>query len=108
MPRAHREDGAALAAKDNATRAQDYPDVHASHHAQLLSLSVETYGRWGPDSLRLVQELASFRSRHVPDVIVDSIRQSCARRWWGVLSCAVQKSVSRSVLQIDEILDFHR
>lgn len=124
MPRAHREDGAVLAAKDNTTRAQDYPDVHTSSHAQLLSLSVETYGRWGSDSLRLVQELASFKAHHVPDVIAPSLRQSCARRWWGFLSCAVQRSVAHSNLNerghdlcdaeygvvacVDEILDFHR
>ena len=45
MPRAHRENGAALSAKDNVTRETDYPDINRSPHAQLLSLSVETYGR---------------------------------------------------------------
>ena len=29
-------------------------DVEASPHAVLLSLGVETYGRWSDDSLRLV------------------------------------------------------
>ena len=39
-------------------RERDYPDVEASAHAQLLCLGVETYGRWSPDYLTLVRQLA--------------------------------------------------
>jgi hypothetical protein len=54
------EDEAVLSKKDKDTYEVDYPDVAAAPHAQLLSLSVETYGRWGKDCLRLVKELAGF------------------------------------------------
>ena len=93
-------------------------------HAKLLSLSVETYGRWGPDSSRLVSDLARVKSDSAPEVVREGLRASYARRWFGMLSVTVQRAVFSAVsnpfgadllaeppglqLSIDEVLDQHR
>ena len=49
-PRAADVDGAAVAEAERKNREEDYPDVEGSPHACLLSLGVETYGKWSPHS----------------------------------------------------------
>ena len=99
MARAATEDGAVLSEKDKDTYEVDYPDVAAAPHAQLLSLSVETYGRWGKDCLRLVKELARAKASFSPEILRVSVQQAYGRRWWALLSVCVQKFVSDSILQ---------
>ena len=56
MPNARDTDGAAVNEAERHNRVTDYPDVHASPHAHLLSLGVETYGRWHQHSLDFVRQ----------------------------------------------------
>ena len=73
MPNAANQNGACLRKKDAETRNQDYPDVANSVHAQLLSLSVETYGRWGQDCIKLVRQLAASKASQYPAILEKSI-----------------------------------
>ena len=89
-PRAAVEDGAALNDKDFETRETDYPDVAHSPQAELLSLSVETYGRWNKDSLQLIRQLARAKAENVPEVLRKSVESAYSNRWWSLFSIALQ------------------
>ena len=80
-------------------RKLDYPDVEASTHAQLLSLGVEVYGRWSDQSLILVRQLARFKARNSPEILRKSVEVGYYKRWWSLLSVAVQKMVLTSILR---------
>ena len=67
-------------------------------HAQLLSLGVETYGRWGNQSLALVRQLARYKSLNVPEVLRTSAEVGYYKRWWSILSVSVQKIVMEGIL----------
>ena len=71
----------------------------AAPHAVLLSLSVEAYGRWGADSLRLVRELARAKAANYPEILQLSVRHAYAKRWWHILSVAVQRLTSDAILR---------
>ena len=125
MPHAADNDGARASAKDEETRETDYPDVQRSPHAHLLSLSVETYGRWGPDSLQLVRQLAKYKNAQHTEILQQSITLAYSKRWWSLLSVALQKAIAGAILRqeggdlteacetvallpLDELLDLHR
>ena len=125
MHQADVHNGICLTRKDRETREVDYPDVHEAPHAQLLSLSVETYGRWGPDSLRLIRELAMYKASYVPDALKASVSHAYSKRWWSLLNVALHKCIAGAILRqeggdlleasetlvpmsLDEVLDTHR
>ena len=125
MSRAADHDGACLDKKDRDAYQRDYPDISQSPHARLLSLSVEPYGRWGRDCLRLVRELSAHKGSQHPEILRISVAQVYSRRWWGILSAAVQKSIAASISRLSghelteaddssappsvlEVLDCHR
>ena len=92
-------DGACLHRKDDDTYHTDYPDVFVSPHAKLLSLSVETYGRWGSDSLSLVRQMAQYKAADLPACLQRSVAHSFSKRAWGVLSICLQKIITDSIIQ---------
>ena len=97
--RADKYDGKCFERKDNETKDTDYPDVEASQTAQLLSLSVEVFGRWGPQSLQLVCQLAKYKvAAHLP-VLRKRVALSLSRRWWSILNDGLQKNLAVSLLQ---------
>ena len=98
-PRAANVDDAAAADKDRVTRERDYPDIERSDAAQLLSLSVEIYRRWGKDSLNLVRALVHHKNDSMPDLLKRSAATGFTRRWWGLLSCSLQRTLARAILQ---------
>ena len=99
MPRAADNDGAATNAAEERNREVDYPDVHASHLAQLLSLGVETYGRWHPHCLDLVKQLARRKARNHSRQLATSLEHSFYRRWWSLLSVGVQRVIAEGILR---------
>ena len=47
--------------------------------AAFLVLGCEVYGRWCPDALSLVKELAYLKARSSPAYLRASVRAACAR-----------------------------
>ena len=94
-PRAADEDGAAVAEAERKNREEDYPDVEGSPHACLLSLGVETYGRWSPHSQDLLAQLVRKKARGVSDVL----RRATERGWWSLLAVALQRAIAEAVLR---------
>jgi len=59
--------------------------------------AVELGGRWHPDACSLVKELtAAVAARQAP-LLRRSSQLALSRRWWGILSCAVQRAFAASL-----------
>jgi hypothetical protein len=91
-------DGAMLrnAREENSTT---YPEVDESGLGRLYCLSVETFGRWGQDSLELVRDLAREHCRGLPAAVAQAGRTAFLRRWWGLLSVSAQRAAARCILR---------
>ena len=77
----------------------DYPEVKVFGVAHLCALGVETFGRWAPDSLDIVNRLAKECCEGLPPRIAMSSRQRLLRRWWGLLGVATQRVVARALIE---------
>ena len=125
MPWSATEDGAAVRRAAETCRLTDYPDVEASPHAQLLSLGVETYGRWSSQCIVLIRHLARFKSANAPAFLQKAVQHAFFARAWTLLSVCVQQIVCESVLRasgadlldaadslnsvtVEDLFDFHR
>lgn len=66
---------------------------------RLCCLGAEVFGRWSEDPLWLVPALASEPVRGLPEHMHPTALSALLRRWWGILSVAVQRSVARGDLR---------
>ena len=125
MPHSATEDGTAVRRAAETCRLRDYPDVEASPHAQLLSLGVETYGRWSSQCQVLIRNLARSKSANAPAYLQKAVQHAFFARAWTLLSVCVQQIVCESIvrdsgadlldaaeslsrLTFEDLLDFHR
>ena len=92
-------DGGAVEAAARRCHTTDYPEVARSGTARLYSLGVETYGRWGRDSLNLVRSAARECVAGLPRRVRLGTQTRLLRRWWGLLGLAVQRAVAQTVLR---------
>ena len=94
--RAADEDGVALreARRRKATR---YPEV-GSNGTRLVVLACEVGGRWNDEALSFVRRLVRIRSRQAPPLLRPAVASAFARRWWSMLSIAVQDALSATLL----------
>ena len=93
-PKAADEDGAAVAEAERKNREEDYPDVEASPHACLVSLGVETYGRWNPHSQQLLTQLARKKARGVAEELRRTTERAYMADWWSLLAVALPRKGS--------------
>ena len=98
-PKAADRNGAAVADAERKNREDDCPDVEASPHARLLSLGVETHGRWSPLSQQLLTQLVTKKARGVAEVLRRTTERAYMARWWSLLAVALQKAVAEAVLR---------
>ncbi|OLQ08377.1 hypothetical protein AK812_SmicGene8160 [Symbiodinium microadriaticum] len=64
----------------------------------LCVLGCEAGGRWNADAVKLVQRLVALRAHRAPPAVRASAKAAWARRWWSVLSVAVQQAVAHTAL----------
>ena len=96
-PQTDRTDGhAAQAAQDMKHRR--YADVDASNAGALIVLGCEVYGRWCPDALSLVKELAYLKACSSPAYLRASVRAAWFNRWWSLASVGTQAAIAESLL----------
>jgi hypothetical protein len=95
-PRTDSNDGVAL---DAATRRKrrTYRELGSGRYGKLLVLSCEVGGRWGPDSLKLVAQLAKQKARAAPALLRGAARAAWLARWWGLLSVAAQSALAATL-----------
>ena len=96
-----------------------------SPHAVLLTLAVETGGRWNETAVTVLSLLAKFRVQHAPLVLRRSAQLAWMTRWSTMLAVAAQHTLAASVLapatpglvldestadapELDVLLDHHR
>ena len=86
-------DGAALAIAERRKRAA-CPELLRRGPQRLCVLACEIGGRWNDESLRLVAQLVRSRTMRAraPAPLRGAATQGWYRRWWGLLSVAVQKT----------------
>ena len=83
-------------------KARQYPELHPSDPRSLscrfLTLAVETGGRFCTNCTNLFRELVECKARSFPHVLQRSMQLMHSRRWWGILSVAVQTAVGSTLV----------
>ena len=97
QPSAASRDGAAIAVTERRKRAA-YPELLRPGPQRLCVLACEAGGRWSAESLRLVTQLASLRAQRAPAALRGVAKQGWLRRWWGLLSVALQSTLAATLL----------
>ncbi len=77
----------------------DYREVVETGLGKLLCLGAEVFGRWGSDAVELVPALVREYTRGLPERVRLGAAGGLSRRWWGLLSIAVQRGVAAGVLR---------
>jgi len=84
----------ALRAKEAA-----YPELAAANpYGKLTVLACETGGRWHDTARGMVSQLVNTRVLNVPPLLRRAARLAYHRRWWCLLSVALQRTVATSLL----------
>ena len=55
-------------------------------------------GCWNDEARRFVSRLAHLRAAQAPPLLRHAVRASFTRRWWGLLSVAVQDALAATTL----------
>lgn len=99
----HRTDGAAL---DAARRRKElrYPELLGPGPQRLLVLACEVGGRWHRDCEALLRLLVRTRTPRAPPAVRASAASGWRRRWWSLLSVAVQQAVATTALSGEWLL----
>ena len=96
-PRADHTPGIALRMAESRKRAT-YPELQRGGGQRLFVLAVEVGGRWKDDSQALVRQLVRVRALRAPPALRAAASSAWTRRWWGMLSTAVQHAVGGTAL----------
>ena len=96
--RAPDEDGAELK-KAQRRKEKTYSELFGGGPARLVVLACEVGGRWGDGALRLVEDLVRLRTRSAPRALRKAAGHAWTRRWWALLSVAVQDAVAATLVE---------
>ncbi|CAE7820944.1 unnamed protein product, partial [Symbiodinium sp. KB8] len=95
--RAPSRDGAALQVAERRKRAI-YPELAQGGAQSLCVLGREIGGHWNASAMSLVRRLVALRSCRAPPAARGPAHAAWARRWWSVLSTAVQQATGHTAL----------
>ena len=96
-PRAAAYDGASLRHAERRKQAA-YPELCGPGPQRLLVLGNEVGGRWNDQARDFLRTLTRLRGCRAPAAVRRSAVSGWARRWWGLLSVAVQVAVAETAL----------
>ena len=96
-PRAATSDGASLRHAERRKQAA-YPELCGPGPQRLLVLGNEVGGRWNDQARDFLRTLTRLRGCRAPAAVRRSAASGWARRWWGLLSVAVQVAVAETAL----------
>ena len=91
--------GGAVESAARRCRETDYPEVDKSGVAKLCALGVEIFGRWGQETIDIVNGLIQERCVGLPQRIRVASSQRLSRRWWGLLGLATQRIVVQAIFR---------
>ena len=90
-PKAHREDGVALA-EARKDKERKYPELLSNARCKLVVVAMEVGGRWSEEAHYFLEILASARERDAPQTLKGSVFQACKRRWTALVAVAGMRS----------------
>ena len=76
-----------------------YPELVDKGSAQLVVLACEVGGRWDSKALSFVDTLVSVHARRAPPVLQATAVRAWQRRWWCLLSVAVQDALAATLVE---------
>ena len=86
-------------AKARRDKIDTYPELaNATARHKFLVLGSEVGGRFSSECVDLVHQLVELKARHASDEDCKLVKLVYFRRWWGILSVAVQRAVSMNLL----------
>ena len=94
----HVNNGDVVERAANHKKDRTYNDIHRSPSCKFLVLGCETYGRWCCDALRLIGELAYYKSLDCPQILRKSVQAAWTHRWWSIISIGVARAVAQTSL----------
>ena len=76
-----------------------YPELaRPNRYGELMVLACETGGRWHHRALTMVSKLIEAKTQTVAPLLRQAAALAYHRRWWGILSTALQRTVATSLL----------
>ena len=76
-----------------------YPElVRRNQYGALTVLACETGGRWHHRALSTVSTLIEAKTQTIAPLLRQAAALAYHRRWWGILSTALQRTVATSLL----------
>ena len=76
-----------------------YPElVRRNQYGALTVLACETGGRWHHRALSMVSTLIEAKTQTIAPLLRQAAALAYHRRWWGILSTALQRTVATSLL----------
>ena len=76
------------------------PELTRGGPQRLVVLAAEVGGRWSDECQQFLRTLLRLRVQRAPPPLRASAAQGWARRWWSVLSVALQRAVASSALGV--------
>ena len=77
-----------------------YPELTRGGPQRLVVLAAEVGGRWSDECPQFLRTLLRLRVQRAPPPLRAAAAQGWARRWWSVLSVALQRAVASSALGV--------
>ena len=90
-------DGAALRTAER-RKAATYPKLRSEGPQRLVVLGSEVGGRFNGDAHGLLRDLVRVRACRAPPALRAAAASGWTRRWWSILSVAVQQAVRSTAL----------
>ena len=70
-----------------------YPELLSGDRGRLVVLGTETGGRWAPEALTILRNLAEAKSRSSPELLRRSAQVVCYQRWIRMPPVAAQTAL---------------
>merc|ERR1712182_94627 len=76
-----------------------YPELDRwNQYGELTVLAYETGGKWHHRALSMVSTLIEAKTQTIAPLLRQAAALAYHRRWWGILSAALQHTVATSLL----------
>ena len=76
-----------------------YPELLTGGRARLVVLAAEVGGRWSDEARSFLRQLVRLRVRQAPQVLRQAARLAWQQGWWKLLSVAVQRAVTTTLVE---------
>ena len=97
-PHADRVQGTAFEQAAKRKRLHAYPELAVARRCKLVVLAVEVGGRFGPEAVAFLRQLAKARARESHTRLRPGVRRGSLQRWTGMP--AAQCSLAYSLLEL--------